>query len=187
MNIHSAIKFGAKNNIKVSPSHEVTVNAVAAENQDKHESKQPTPATEQTVKESIAKEVQTNQPQAKQADLKQKNTSPDEKKPSQNLEDKSAFRLVDLSIAGTSHRITCPADEVAQLEQAGARINDKIRELRRAIKGKNPTNEELLVLVCLELYDQCQALKSERERQLLDNERAQVLIEKITKDARSVL
>lgn len=186
MNIHSAIKFGAKNNIKVSPSHEVTVDAVAAENQDKHESKQPTPATEQTVKEST-KEVQINQPQAKQADLKQKNISPDEKKPSQKPEEKSAFRLVDLSIAGTSHRITCPADEVVQLEQAGAHINDKIRELRRAIKGKNPTNEELLVLVCLELHDQCQSLKSERERQLLDNERAQVLIDKITKDARSVL
>ncbi|MDI4497910.1 cell division protein ZapA [Moraxella nonliquefaciens] len=104
-----------------------------------------------------------------------------------NKADKPNFKVVDLSIAGSSHRITCPIDEVAQLEQAGTYINDKIRELRRAIKGKNPSNEELLVLTCLELYDQCRSLNNDRKNQILANERAKALIEKITKDARSVL
>ncbi|STZ62771.1 Uncharacterized protein conserved in bacteria [Moraxella lacunata] len=201
MNIHSAIKFGAKNNIKVSPSHETSApsepnktaeqktqqnlnsslssNQNPSQNQNNQNTENPAPAKSATptptlkVSDSTLGNIGNTTPKAP--------TKPADKA------DKPSFKAVDLSIAGSSHRITCPVDEVAQLEQAGAYINDKIRELRRAVKGKNPSNEELLVLTCLELYDQCQSLKNDRKNQLLDNERAKALIEKITKDARSVL
>lgn len=193
MNIHSAIKFGAKNNIKVSPSHEISspsepskiteqkTNQNPSQSQNNQNTENPAPAKPNTP---------TPAPKASDSTLGNTHTTPTTPKaPTKPADkaDKPSFKAVDLSIAGSSHRITCPVDEVAQLEQAGTYINDKIRELRRAVKGKNPSNEELLVLTCLELYDQCQSLKNDRKNQLLDNERAKALIEKVTKDARSVL
>lgn len=100
---------------------------------------------------------------------------------------KVTAKAVDISISGTPHRIVCPSDEVQNLENAAKFINDKIREIRHGIKGKNPNNEELLVLTCLELYDQVQALRGDRQQYLIENERAKTLVEKMMKDARSVL
>lgn len=101
--------------------------------------------------------------------------------------EKPALKSVDISVAGTPHRIICPSDEVQHVEQASKFINDKIREIRNGTTGKNPTNEELLVLTCLELYDQLQQLKADRQIHLIENERAKTLIDRMTKDARSVL
>lgn len=220
MNIHSAIKFGAKNNIKVSPSHETstpsepskTAEQKTQQNPNPSQSSNPSLSSNQNLSQNLSQN-QNNQNTENSAPAKPATPTPAPKASDSTLgnigntpatshatpttskaptkpadkADKPSFKAVDLSIAGSSHRITCPVDEVAQLEQAGAYINDKIRELRRAVKGKNPSNEELLVLTCLELYDQCQSLKNDRKNQLLDNERAKALIEKITKDARSVL
>lgn len=170
MNIHSAIKFGAQNSIKVSPSHNT--------NNDNHTKSQPSHADAQTNTTNTKEVSKTEQAPAPQ------NTPPTTPA---NTETKPSFKAVDLNIAGTSHRINCPVDEVSQLEQAGQYINSKIREIRRDAKGKSLSNEELLVLVCLELYDQQEALKHEHKNQILNNERARAIIEKITKDARSVL
>lgn len=169
MNIHSAIKFGAQNSIKVSPSHNT--------NNDSHAKSQPSDIDVQT-KTATKDTTPTEQAPAPQ------NTPP---ATPAKTETKPSFKAVDLNIAGTSHRINCPIDEVSQLEQAGQYINSKIREIRRDTKGKSLSNEELLVLVCLELYDQQEALKHEHKNQILNNERARAIIEKITKDARSVL
>ncbi|WP_066804903.1 cell division protein ZapA [Moraxella oblonga] len=100
---------------------------------------------------------------------------------------KSIAKAVDISISGTPHRIVCPADEVQNLENAAKFINDKIREIRHNIKGKNPNNEELLVLTCLELYDQVQTLRDDKQHYVIEKERAKTLIDKMIKDARSVL
>lgn len=100
---------------------------------------------------------------------------------------KITAKAVDISISGTPHRIVCPSDEVQNLENAAKFINDKIREIRHGIKGKNPNNEELLVLTCLELYDQVQVLRNERQYFVIENERAKTLVDKMIKDARSVL
>ncbi|UYZ68265.1 cell division protein ZapA [Moraxella bovis] len=206
MNIHSAIKFGAKNNIKVSPSHETSAPSEPSKTAEQKTQQNPNlnssqssnpslssnqnPSQNQNTENPAFAKSTTSTPALKASDSTLDNignTTPKALTKPADKADKPSFKAVDLSIAGSSHRITCPVDEVAQLEQAGAYINDKIRELRRAVKGKNPSNEELLVLTCLELYDQCQTLKNDRKNQLLDSERAKALIEKITKDARSVL
>lgn len=88
---------------------------------------------------------------------------------------------VDISIAGTHHRIVCPTDEVHHLETAVAYINDKIRSIRQEIKGKIPTNEELLVLTCLEMYDQLQTLKDDEEYYTNERDEALVLIDGMLK------
>lgn len=177
MNIHSAIKFGSKSSVKVAPPHEINadkagdfqeknikLNDVAADND-----KTNTQKMDNKKSTTMINEVNHAMREPKSAPVN------------------PAFKAVDLNIAGTSHRINCPVNEVAQLEQAGNFINDKIREIRRDTKSKGLSNEELLVLVCLELYDGQESLKSERKNQIIDNERARALIEKINKDARSVL
>lgn len=103
------------------------------------------------------------------------------------VKDQPEFKPVHISIAGTPHRIICPTNEVASLELATDKINEKIRDIRREIKGKTPNNEELLVLVCLDLYDQVQALTQEINSHRHQNSQAVALIDKINKDAKSIL
>lgn len=100
---------------------------------------------------------------------------------------KEEFRPIDISIAGTPHRIVCPVNEIKNLENGAEFINQKIRDLRRDIKHKTPSNEEFLVLVCLDLYDQLQAL--ERHVAANESEKKQIaaMIDKINNQARSML
>lgn len=100
---------------------------------------------------------------------------------------KESYRAVDISIAGTPHRIVSPVDAIKNLESAAEHINQKIRDLRREIKNKNPSNEEFLVLVCLEMYDQIQALQKQLGEKEALQKQAQLLIEKIGKEARTML
>ena len=103
------------------------------------------------------------------------------------VKDQPEFKPVHISIAGTPHRIICPANEVKSLEAAAEKLNEKIRDIRREIKGKAPNNEELLVLVCLDLYDQVQTLTQDAHNHRHENSQAAALIDKINKDAQSIL
>ncbi len=100
---------------------------------------------------------------------------------------KEEFRPIDISIAGTPHRIVCPVDEIKNLEQGAEFINQKIRDLRRDIKHKTPSNEEFLVLVCLDLYDQLQALSRHNEAHESEKKQIAAMIDKINNQARSML
>lgn len=97
------------------------------------------------------------------------------------------FRPVDISIAGTPHRIVCPVNEIANLEASAEYINQKIRDLRREIKNRTPSNEEFLVLVCLELCDQVRTLQASAAATAQEQNQIRALIEKINKDARTML
>lgn len=94
---------------------------------------------------------------------------------------------VDINIAGSFYRIACPSDEIGGLEEAAVYINDKIREIRQGMKGKSPSNEELLVLTCLELYDSYKGLKDKESQRILEQEDAMNLIQKMIKETKAVL
>lgn len=94
---------------------------------------------------------------------------------------KPDFTPVDISIAGTHHRIVCPADEVHHLETAVSYINDKMRSIRQEIKTKVPTNEELLVLTCLEMYDQIKQLQDSEDFYTNERDEALMVIDKLLK------
>lgn len=96
------------------------------------------------------------------------------------------FTKVELSIAGTTHRINCPASDVMNINRVAEQISEALRELRRAVRGKSPSNEELLVLHCLDLYDQLREANSERDQVLAEANRAEALIDKILKDANNI-
>lgn len=97
------------------------------------------------------------------------------------------FTKVELSIAGTTHRINCPASDVMNINRAAEEISEALRELRRAVRGKSPSNEELLVLHCLELYDQLREATHQKDLALADNQRAESLIDKLLKNASNIV
>lgn len=183
MDIHSAIKFGTKSNVKTPQE---ALDRPAQTPPPKQESREVKQVVEEQVSTPSSPPVIPVPPPVQTA-----HQAPTPPPPTLQMIDEVpaplVFKAVDLNIAGTNHRINCPADEVSQLEKAGEFINDKIREIRHETKGKNLSNEELLVLICLELYDSQESLRVERRNQLSDNERARALIEKINENARSVL
>lgn len=67
---------------------------------------------------------------------------------------------VSLVISGTTHHITCPKSRVASINKTADAINNSLRKMRNSIHGKSPTNEELLVLHCLSLYDKITSLEN---------------------------
>lgn len=65
----------------------------------------------------------------------------------------SEFKNVDIVISGTTHRINAPINLIDTLNQTAEKLNDSLKQMRKNVRGRSPTNEELLVLHCLELYD----------------------------------
>lgn len=94
---------------------------------------------------------------------------------------------VDLSIAGTPHRISCPADDVNTLNRHAEQLNSSLKEIRRTIGNKSPSNEELLVLHCLELYDQLGDLKKQSQDYQINQERSNVMLDKLIKDVNAMI
>lgn len=104
-----------------------------------------------------------------------------------NIATKPSFVRVDISVAGTPHRISCPTDDVANLKKHSDQLNQNLREIRRQVGGKSPNNEELLVLHCLELYDDIQSLKTKLQDHHIEQERSHALIDKLIKDTKAIL
>lgn len=91
---------------------------------------------------------------------------------------------VDLSISGKTYVLRAPKNDVAMLENAERKINEFIQTARK--NSPNLTQEALLVLCALDLYQQ--SYKAQERTQMLgaQEERARALIDKILKDAQSI-
>lgn len=118
-------------------------------------------------------EPQTKKPEHKQPESKK----PEIKKPES--------KKIDIVIAGVSYPIFCPADEEQELRAAEKFINDFATNIKKDAPKLN--QENLLVLSCLNLYEQINAhKKSEAERQQQSKQNEQ-LLNKIMQEAQSVL
>lgn len=94
-------------------------------------------------------------------------------------------KKIDIVIAGVSYPIFCPADEEQELRAAEKFINDFATNIKKDAPKLN--QENLLVLSCLNLYEQINAhKKSEAERQQQSKQNEQ-LLNKIMQEAQSVL
>jgi len=117
-------------------------------------------------------------PQNKKPEHKQ----PESKKPEIK---KPESKKIDIVIAGASYPIFCPADEEQELRAAEKFINDFATNIKKDAPKLN--QENLLVLSCLNLYEQINAhKKSEAERQQQSKQNEQ-LLNKIMQEAQSVL
>lgn len=96
------------------------------------------------------------------------------------------FKKVDIVIAGTTHRINCPSDKVDRLLATAETINNNLRNMRKNVVGKSPSNEELLVLHCLELYDTINELRQQGDFYLGQNERLGAILDKLIHDVNHI-
>ncbi len=104
-----------------------------------------------------------------------------------NTSTSSTLTRVDISIAGTSYRINCPREHTSTLQEHSERLNKALRDIRSNFGNKNPSNEELLVLHCLALYDELHTAHSLQEKQRNNDVKAEALIERLIKQTKEVL
>lgn len=95
------------------------------------------------------------------------------------------IKKINISIAGANYAIFCPADEEDELREAEKFINDFTTNIKKDAPKLN--QENLLVLSCLNLYEKInnhKKLTTERQQKDEENEN---LLEKIMREANSVL
>ena len=97
----------------------------------------------------------------------------------------SQVKKVDIVIAGVTYPIYCPIHEQEELLSAVSYINNYALDLRR--EAPSLSQESLLVLCCLNLYEKIHANQRSEEDRLQQDRQSEALLNKIMKDAQSIL
>lgn len=97
-----------------------------------------------------------------------------------------SHEIISVSIAGTTHRIACPASEKEIARANTQKLDQEMSKLRESVVGKNPSNEELLVLHCLELYDQINELKTTQKFAQDKEQRVSLALDQLLKNAKDI-
>lgn len=108
----------------------------------------------------------------------QKNNSAD--KPSE-----PQMKMVDIVIAGVTYQIYCPIDEEEELRAAVYYINNFLLDIKKGAPGLS--QEHLLVLCCLNLYEKIHANNKTNDANKQQSKQTEALLSKILKDAQSIL
>lgn len=106
-------------------------------------------------------------------------------KPNTNRAPEAQIKKVDISIAGVTYPIYCPVHEQEELRSAVSYINNYAQELRK--DAPSLSQENLLVLCCLNLYEKIHANQRDDEDRLQESHKSDALLNKILKDAQSIL
>ena len=95
------------------------------------------------------------------------------------------IKKVDVAIAGVTYPIYCPVHEQEELHSAVSYINNYALDLKR--DAPILSQESLLVLCCLNLYEKIHANQRSEEDRLQQSKQSEALLNKIMKDAHSIL
>lgn len=95
------------------------------------------------------------------------------------------IKKVDIAIAGVTYPIFCPVHEQEELRSAVSYINNYALDLKR--DAPSLSQESLLVLCCLDLYEKIHTTQRNNEDRLQQDKQSEALLNKIMKDAHSVL
>ena len=179
-NIKDTAKDIAKNN-------EQAVSAYKSGNKkDKASTKQTNPLQGDLLQGSS---VQDSLPANSSAQNGSAQNSSTKNTPSQNTltqgsGEQESIKTVNVSICGTHHRLTCPADGIDTLNAAVDAINDAIKNLRRQVRGKSPSNEQMLALYCLGLYDELQTAKAQLAQNKEASDAVALHLDKLIQDTK---
>ena len=156
------------------------------DNQSKSIEKQP--------QENQVKNSQVENNQAQTTELKAQNTASNNSNTQSNTARLAAkvdsapqpqIKKVDIAIAGVSYPIYCPVHEQEELYAAVSYINDYALNLKR--DAPSLSQESILVLCCLNLYEKIHANQRSDEDRLQKDKQSEALLNKIMKDAHSIL
>ena len=95
------------------------------------------------------------------------------------------IKKVDIAIAGVTYPIYCPVHEQEELRSAVSYINNYALDLRR--DAPSLSQENLLVLCCLNLYERIHDSQRNDEDRQQQDKKSEALLNKIMKDAQSIL
>ena len=95
------------------------------------------------------------------------------------------IKKVDIAIAGVSYPIYCPVHEQEELYAAVSYINDYALNLKR--DAPSLSQESLLVLCCLNLHEKIHVNQRSDENRLQKDKQSEALLNKVMKDAHSIL
>ncbi len=95
------------------------------------------------------------------------------------------IKKVDIVIAGVTYPIYCPVHEQEELRSAVSYINNYALDLKR--DAPSLSQESILVLCCLNLYEKIHTNQRNDEDRLQQDKLSEALLNKIMKDAQSVL
>ncbi|MGP4714058.1 MULTISPECIES: cell division protein ZapA [unclassified Psychrobacter] len=106
-------------------------------------------------------------------------------KPQQPAPKEPQIKKVDIAIAGNKYPIYCPVHEEEELRAAVSYINNYALDLKA--EAPNLSQENLLVLCCLNLYEKINTNNKVNDARHDEDKKAEGLLNKIIKDAQSVL
>lgn len=95
------------------------------------------------------------------------------------------IKEINIAIAGVTYPIYCPIHEQEELHAAVSYINDFALNLRK--NAPNLSQENLLVLCCLNLHEKIHTGERIEEDRIQKAKHSEVLLNKIIKDAQSIL
>ena len=95
------------------------------------------------------------------------------------------IKKVDIAIAGVTYPIYCPVHEQEELRSAVSYINDYALNLKR--DAPSLSQESLLVLCCLDLYEKIQTHERNEEDRGQQDKQSVALLNKVIQDAHSIL
>lgn len=95
------------------------------------------------------------------------------------------MKKVDVAIAGVTYSVYCPINEEEELRSTVYHINEFALDLKK--EAPNLPQENLLVLCCLNLYEQINIHKKTDQDRRHKDKQTEALVSKIMKDAQSVL
>ena len=132
-------------------------------------------------------QVKTNAIESNRAKTVVSNTSSSAAKPDTNVTRPAEpqIKKVDIAIAGITYPIYCPVHEEEELRAAVFYINDYVLDLRR--NAPSLSQESLLVLCCLNLYEKIQTNKRDEEDRSQQDKQSVALLNKVIQDAHSIL
>ncbi len=132
-----------------------------------------------------------NEAEANVEENKSKKTTATEKpkatKKPKKVDTKAKQEIVNvpITISGATYSVNCPVNEQDELEKAVLYINHFIRSVRKS--APTLSYENLLVLCCLNMYEEMRQQRNAQENIRENDKQMKALIDKITRDARSIL
>ena len=105
--------------------------------------------------------------------------------PKTNSTPEPQIKKVDIAIAGVTYPIYCPVHEQEELHSAVSYINNYALDLKR--DAPSLSQESLLVLCCLNLYEKIHTYQRSDEDRIQGDKQSEALLNKIMKDAQSIL
>lgn len=98
---------------------------------------------------------------------------------------KPQMKKVDIVIAGVTYQIYCPVDEEAELRSAVYYVNNFLLDIKK--DAPSLSQENLLVLCCLNLYEKIHANEKTAATNKQQSKQTEDLLSKIMQDAKSIL